>query len=143
MYYHADRFIDHHDPFIFVNDIERNIFRNYSVCSGSDIGIDNDLISWSYFIIGPDFFAIYQHHARINGLLQFVAGGAFNPVDQEFIDAKRFLAFIDSKIEPFIQFIVVVIRDPGYQSCCSFIDYLFTVFIVCASCLFAVYREIS
>ena len=50
-------------------------------------------------------FVVDEYHTGFQRFLDLVAGGVLDPLDQEFVDAQRFLAFVHLQVEPFVQLV--------------------------------------
>src|SRR5699024_2479062 len=75
MYHHSSGFMYHHYGFVFIADVQRNVFRDYPGIYRCLGGVYDDFISWLYFIIGFYRLIIDPYHPRFGSLLNFIACG--------------------------------------------------------------------
>ena len=90
MNHHAGGFVDYHQVFVLVHDVQRNVFRREFGCRRSEKG-DLYGVNRFYLVIGFDVFSVYQHAMFGNSLLNLIAGGVFNLLREIDIDTHRFL----------------------------------------------------
>jgi lipoyl(octanoyl) transferase len=105
---YAGRFINDHDLIVFVADVEGKLFRDDLFPMAFFVRVDDDLIEGSDLIVWLYLFVVDEYHPCFQRFLDLVAGGVFDPLNQELVDTQRFLPLVHLQVEPFVQFVGTV-----------------------------------
>ncbi len=101
-------FVDDHHVIVFIVYIERHFFGDDLFARSFLIGVGDDLVEGTDLVVGGDGFVVDEDHTGFEGFLDLVPGGVLDALDEEFVDAHRFLAFIDFDIQSFVQLVGAV-----------------------------------
>src|SRR6188768_3102503 len=109
MYNHSCRFIDHEQVFIFINNIQGNIFRmNLCVAWRLRQRYGYNII-WPNLIIRLCSLVIYLNKATMESILDFCTSYVGQPVHEEFVDPDKGLASISGYSVMFKELIILLI----------------------------------
>ena len=91
---HAEGLIDDHEVIVLIDDVEGHLLGDDLLAFGAaGLVYDNGIIG-ADLVVGSDYLAVDGDVAAFEVVLDLVAGGAFEAVHEELIDAEGLLALI-------------------------------------------------
>lgn len=103
MDYQSGGLVDNHQVFVFVYDIQRNVFGNDIVFVTGTVHHDRQYILRLYFVAAFYRFPVGHDKSCIRSLLDTVSRSVYNAFEQVFVNTDRRLSFVYHDAEMFVQ----------------------------------------